>query len=121
MERIEIKHFDLENVKNHQTTEAYIELHDTYFRYVYVYDCEIPKDSEDLLQGWKDVFYDADMRIKRENFISVEKYWNDKDGHWKLEIEVNGYPGTINLYYTKEDKERMLVIFEQLFKWIFKI
>lgn len=121
MERIEIKHLDLEFERNMQTQESFIELHDTYLQYKAIYDSEIPEDKEDLMRGWKDMFYDFDLRIKRENFVSVEKYWDDKGGHWKLEIEVNGYPGTINLYYHKKDKVIMLEVFEKIFKWIFNL
>lgn len=118
-ERIEIKHFDLEFEKNMQTQESYIELHDKYFRYRAQYDSEIPEDKEDLLRGWKSVFYDFDMRLKREYFVSVEKNWNDNRDIWVIEMEINGYPGTVNLYYQDKDKEHMIEVFEKIFKWIF--
>ena len=59
MERIEIKHFDLEFERNIQTTESFVELHNTYLRYKAIYDSEIPEDREDLMRGWKSMFYDS--------------------------------------------------------------
>lgn len=119
MEKIEIKHFDLEFEKNIQSTECFVELHDTYFRYKAVYDSEVPEDQNDLLRGWKDMFYDFDLRIKREQFVSVEYFWNDKDSHYRIEMEVNGFPSTVNLYY--KEKEQMFEVFEKLFKWVFNL
>lgn len=121
MEKIEIRHFDLEFERNVQTTECFVELHDTYFRYKAVYDSEVPNDQNDLLQGWKDMFYDFDMRLKRDSFVSVESLWNDKGNHWQIELEINGYPGTVNLYYKKEDKYSMMDVFDKIFKWAFKL
>lgn len=119
IERIEIKHFDLEFERNMETQESFIELHDTYLQYKAIYDSEIPKDKEDLLQGWKSVFYNFDLRLKRECFVSVEKFWLDKSDQWRIELEVSGYPSTVNLYYSKGDEKNMLEVFEKLFKWVF--
>jgi hypothetical protein len=120
-EKIQIKHFDLEFERNMQTTESYVELHDTYFKYVSKYDSEIPKDQNDLLQGWEEKFYDFDLRIKREYFVSVEKYWNDKNENWRIELEITGYPGTVNLYYQKKCEKEMDETFNKLFNWVFNI
>lgn len=120
-ERIEIKHFDLEFERNMQTQFSFIELHDTYLRYAAQYDSEIPVNKEDLMQGWKPVYYDFDLRLKREHFVSVEKFWNDKAEQWRLELEVNGYPSTVNLYYKRGNEIEMLIVFEKLFKWVFNL
>jgi hypothetical protein len=119
MERIEIKHFDLEFEKNIQTTEAFIELHDTYFRYVSIHDSEVPKDKDDVNMGWEEKYHDFDIRVKRENIVSVEKYWNDKHNFWQLELEANGYPNTVNLYFEKNNEVLMKEAFDKLCKWIF--
>lgn len=121
IEKIEIKHFDLEFERNMQTTESFVELHDTYLRYKAIYDSEIPKDKEDLTMGWKDAYYNFDLRIKREHFVSVEKFWIDKSEQWRLELEASGYPSTVNLYYSKNDEVEMLEVFEKLFKWVFNL
>jgi len=101
--RIEVKHFDLEFERNMETQESFIELHDTYLKYKAIYDSEIPEDKEDLMRGWKPMFYDFDLRIKKEHFVSVEKFWIDKSDQWRLELEANGYPSTVNVYYAKGD------------------
>lgn len=121
MEHIEIKHFDLEFGRNMETQESFIELHDTYLRYKAIYDSEVPKNKEDLAMGWQEVFYNFDLRIKRESFVSVEKFWIDKSDQWRLELEANGYPNTVNLWFSKDDEEEMLRVFELLFKWIFNL
>lgn len=119
-DKIEIKHFDLEFERNFQTTESYLELHDTYLRYVAKYDSEHPKDREDLLAGWEERFHDFDTRIKRDAFISVEYYWNDKNNYWQLEMEANGYPVAITLYFEKGNEKEMNTVFFKLFAWVFK-
>jgi len=119
--RIEVKHFDLEFERNMETQESFIELHDNYLQYKAIYDSEIPVDKEDLMQGWKPMFYDFDLRIKREHFVSVEKFWNDKSDQWRLELEANGYPSTVNIYYKRGDEKEMLRVFDLLFKWVFNL
>lgn len=118
MERIEIKHFDLEFEKRIETTEAFIELNDTYFRYRSCHDSEHPKDKSDLLQGWEAQYHNFDTRIKREAFISVEWYWNDKQDYYEIQMEATGYPTSIILYFN--DEKEMLRVFEIIFHWVFK-
>lgn len=120
VERIEISHIDLEFEKNMLTQEAYIELHDNYFRYRSVYDSEVPKDSNDLGLGWKDEFHDFDIRIKRENIVSCDKSWNDKKDYWRIEIEANGYPETLRIFFSKGNFESMQKAYELLCDYIFK-
>jgi hypothetical protein len=119
MVKIDIEHFDLEFEKDIQTTECFIELHDTYFRYVSKHDSSSPKNMEDLELGWEEKYHDFDFRIKRESFISVEYYWNDKNNYWQVEMESNGYPVATILYFKKEKEEKMKEVFETLFNWVF--
>ena len=117
--KIDIKQFDLEFEKDIQTTECFVELTDTHLKYRCKYDSKHPIDNDDLMRGWKDQFHDFDTRIKRESFLSVEWFWNDKNDYWHLELEANGYPTSIILYFN--DEKEMLRVFEILFSWVFKI
>jgi len=119
MERIEIVHFDLEFERNIQTTESYVELHYTYLRYVSKYDCEVPKDRDDLAQGWIEKFRDFELCLKRENFVTVEKYWDDLQDYWEVQMEINGFPKTLVLYFEKANTKRMEEVFLKLFNWVF--
>lgn len=121
IERFEIKQFDLEFEKNMQTQFSFVEIHDTYLRYAAQYDSEVPNNKYDLSLGWKATYYDFDLRVKRKSFISVEKWWIDKFEYWKLELEIEGYPNTINIHYRKEQEKTMLEVFEKLFKWVFNL
>lgn len=119
VKKIEIKHFDLEFEKNMETQEAYIELHENYFRYVSVHDSDMPKNKDDVSLGWGSEFHNFDTRIKRESFVSVEKVWKDRQNYWVIELEANGYPVTIFIYYQKEDTERLNKDFDLIFNWVF--
>ncbi len=119
-ERIAIKHFDLSHEKDIETKEAFLELGDIYLRYCSRHKSMVPVDSDDLAQGWKENIHDFDIRIKRINLVSVEKNWKHSMGHWGIDIEANGYPQTISIFYQEENKKEMETVFTKLSFYIFK-
>lgn len=119
MIRIDIEHFDLDFEKHFEISEAFVELHDTYFRYVSKHDSEQPKDKNDLSMGWEALYNDWDIRVKRSAFVSVENTWDDKNDKWNIELEAFGYGYTIKLYFQKKDENKMYDVFNKIFDWIF--
>ena len=102
---IHIKQFDIENERNINTLNFFIELTPYYFRWFGEYDSEIPKDTNDHKLGWDEKHTCHDLQIKRTSLCSVEKIWDDKNNYWRVELEANGFPNTITLYFKEMDKE----------------
>jgi len=119
--KIDLKQIDLEFEKEIESQEYYIELHETYLRNVGVYDAKVPVDKDDLFRGYEEVYREFDLRFKREWFTSVEKFWDDKQNVYRIDLEINGYPNTIQVYFAKDDKEECEKVFKILFNWIFNL
>lgn len=118
-EKIDIKHIDLKYEKNFETIEAFIELHENYFRYASKYYCDELKNKDDEGMGWDEgKFHQFDLKIKRKNIVSLEINWASASEVWNVEIEVNGYPSSINIYYKTEKEAEAL--HNKLFNYIFE-
>lgn len=118
-ERVDIKQFDMANEKVTEPICLYFELHDKYFLYVGEYYCEIPtaEDSDDHSMGWKDSYSKFTIKIKKRSIVSVELNWVAKREIYKVEMEVEGYPTSISLYFETEKEAE--VIYAKLDKYIF--
>ncbi len=103
--KINIKQFDIENERNVNTLNFFIELTAYYFRWFGEYDSERPKDINDHQLGWEEKHTCHDLKINRTSLCSVEKIWDDKNNYWRVELEANGFPNTITLYFKEMDKE----------------
>ena len=121
LEHIDIKIFDLKFQKNIMCHTCYLELTKDRFRWVSAFDCEIPKNEEDLDLGWKDIYYDMDINIMRSAFVSVEKYWKDETDkpYFVIQMEANGFPQTLNICFEKKDEDELKRVFEILLAWVF--
>lgn len=118
MKLLQVEIFDLENEKDIQLLEGKIELHKTYLLHRLMYYSQTPTDSDVLGKSWQDSYKNYELRIKRNSFVSIEKRWMDNTDTWRIELESNGYPDTVILYFKDEDK--MQVVYNILFKYIFK-
>jgi hypothetical protein len=101
---IDIEQFDLANEKVSEKVHLYIELGDNYFLYTAEYYAEQPKaeDKDDHTFGWEDIYANFRIKIKREAFVSVDINWIHKRELWCVELEANGYPNTVKLYFKKQ-------------------
>jgi hypothetical protein len=119
MTRIDIKLFDLPFEKRAETLECFVEINEKYLRYKAEYYSQQARNKEDLAMGWDDCYNNWDIKIKRDAFISVEKFWDNKNNYWRLELEANGYPNVIILYYEQENEDELHRVFNLLSNFVF--
>jgi len=117
--RINIKQFELEFEKEIQSLESYIELGKSVFTYRMNYNSQTPKDNNDTSLGWEESYKDITICIKKEAFVSIEKYWSQRNNYWNLQLEANGFPSTINIYFEEENEDEMNKVYQKLYKFIF--
>lgn len=120
MIKIEIKLFDLPFEKRNETIECFVELHEKHFRYKAEYYSQQAKDKNDLVIGWDDAYNNWDIKIRRDAIVSVEKFWDNKNNYWRIELEMFGYPNVIMFYYEQEDEDEMNRVFDILSNFIFE-
>lgn len=119
-ERIDIVQFDLANEKVIHSKCLYIELGQNYFMYAGNYTSSKPvaDDSEDHTLGWQESATFFKHKILKSSVVSVEIRWIEKRKYWCVEMECNGHPTTISLYFqTKIEAEP---IYQKLDKFIFQ-
>ena len=118
-ETININHFSLANEKVVEPISMYIELGENYLIYAAEYYGQIPNaaDAEDHSLGWKDIYANFRIKIKRDLICSVEILWIEIRQVWKVEIECNGYPNTIGFYFATQ--KPAIIVYEKLDKFIF--
>jgi hypothetical protein len=118
-ERIDIASFDLANEKLNDVKHMYIELGGNYFLYSAKYYGEEPvsEDKEDHSAGWKEKKSDFIIKVKKENIASIELYYLNNRDYWNIEIEVNGYPSAIRLYF--KTKKELLPVFNKIDEYVF--
>lgn len=104
--RIDIKQFDMANERVLEPLCLYIEIADTYLKYVAEYYGEQPKseDKEDHTLGWEEQYFNFSIKIKRSQLVSLDKNWVHKRQLWRVEVEANGYPNTLIWYFKKESE-----------------
>lgn len=119
VKRIDINQFNMANEKVSESVHLYIQLSDDYFIYAAEYYGEEPiaEDKDDHAMGWKEMYQNFFIKIKRQSLVSLDKNWNNKREFWQVEVEANGYPNTIKLYF-KTEKEAQ-GIYDTLDKFIF--
>jgi hypothetical protein len=119
MSSFKIMHFDLEFEKDFaDDSHVLLELLDDRLKLSANYVSKIPNIPEDISSGWRDNIYDYEINIKRESFVSVEKFWNEEKEYWKIELEANGYPNTVGIYFKYSDKNKD-VVYNALLEWVF--
>lgn len=119
IERIDIKQFNMTNEKVINTCLLYIELGDNYFLYVGEYYGQQPKgdDHDDHSLGWEDVYFNFRNKIKRDAIVSVDRLYNEKYDNWRIELEANGYPNPLRLYF--ETEAECEIMYQRLDEFIF--
>lgn len=118
MARIELKLFNLGHEKDFNKLIYFIELKKHSLSYQCEYTSMHLKDIDDPTLGYIDKYQNFDLEIKRDSFISVEKYWDDKFGYWRLELESSGFPKTILFFFHEEDAA-VDEVYKKLKKWVF--
>lgn len=106
MEQILIKHFDLANEKIIKRGHLFVVLADEYFKYSAEYYSEVPKasDPDDHSMGWEERYNKFVIKLKKESIVAVEMRWLDKRECWSVELESNGYPNTISIFFELESE-----------------
>lgn len=118
-ERIDIAPFDRQNEHIRKCYYLYVQLFDEYLLYAGKYLGEIPvaDDPQDHSMGWKNKAANFMVKIKREAFVSVEYFWERTYEVYHVELEANGYPNSLTLYFqTEKEAEAM---YNKLTKYIF--
>ncbi len=117
--RIDIEQFDLANEKVTEPIHLYIELAEHSLIYAAEYYGEEPaaEDQEDHSLGWKEMYQNFHIKIKREVLVSLDINWVNKRELWRVELEANGYPNSIKFYFKKEKDARK--VWKQLDEYIF--
>lgn len=117
--KFDIQLFDLAKETNFTVYHSYIELQSKCFRYRMAYRSDQWIDDDDETRGKRNLLTDVDLKIKKEYFVSIAKYWRDQENgkYWYIEIEFNGYPNNVKIYFAADNRKGMEEIYDALEKY----
>lgn len=71
--------------------DAKLILYDKYLKYFLDYDSQTLVDKEDPILGWKDAVKNYyDIYVKKSSVTAIEKFWNQHEKKWQIDIIVGG-------------------------------
>lgn len=107
---------NLEKQKILNFDEAYLELFETYFRYVAKYESEDINESDEKLPSVYNKV-NLDIYILKTAVSGIEKSFREKMGKWQIYISVLGRADDIWIFY--EDIKECEITFDRLIKYFF--
>ena len=119
LERIDIKLFDLPNERIIESRYYFIEFSEDYILISAEYYSKVPvsETPDDHSMGWKDKYTNYTNKVRRERAVSIDKIWRDKNEHWEIQLEFDGYSQPLYIYF--ETKQEADDFFEKIDKFIF--
>lgn len=100
--RVDIVQIELEEEKDIEPVELYVEFGENYLFYAAEYYANCPKNPSDIELGWENKFFKYSYKFRREQISSVEKRWMRKTEVYKVSFEVAGFSMEISFYFKRE-------------------
>lgn len=115
MEKITIPIIDMPGQKVEKLTDAYIELHDTHFRYVVNFFGQRRREEDDALWD-KEKTYD-EVVARKTSVVGIELCLT-KYRQWGVYIVLHGFADNIGIFFDKDDWEDARVLEKRLTTWM---
>jgi hypothetical protein len=101
-EVVYIETMELSRQKMNGDGDIRLEFYNKYIRYVCKFFAEEPVDREDTSLGWETIDNNFEIIISKRSIAGLEKYWDQKENHWRLYIYVDGMPEDVKVFFKTE-------------------